>query len=158
MAFHHNQKVLFVANELDSTVSACHWDSSTGSLVLFQTLSTLPDGWNGTSYVADIHLDSSGKYLYVSNRGHHSLACYQASEEGLLAPIGFTATGGDWPRNFAVLPAYPTHSSTGDLVLAANERSDNVVAFRIPPENGIPVPTGHEYKVPKPVCVLPAEI
>ena len=151
MAFNLNGKVMFVANELDSTVTAFHWDAKKGTLTAFQTLSTLPKDFTGKSAVADIHLEPSGHFLYISNRGHNSLAVYKVSEEGALTFIECVSTGGNWPRNFAILPP-------GNLILAANEHTGNAVTFRIDKETGKPVPTGWEYGVPQPVCVLPVEL
>ncbi len=148
MAFHPNLSTFYLANELNSTVVACEWAPDHGILTPFQTLSTLPDDWEGKSYVADIHLTPSGEYLYVSNRGHHSLACYRVTTNGSLEVLGHVSTGGEWPRNFAILP-------DGKNLLVANERSSNVVAFKIPSDQGIPVASGQVISVPKPVCVLP---
>ncbi len=148
MVFHPYRRVFYVANELNSTVVACHWDPDLGALSAFQFLSTLPEEWKGESYVADIHLTPDGANLYVSNRGHHSLTCYKIAEDGSLKLVGHVATGGEWPRNFAIFP-------DGETLLAANERSDNVVEFKIDANSGLPKATGQVISVPKPVCVLP---
>ncbi len=148
MVFHPFRRVFYLANELNSSVVACHWNPDEGILSPFQVLSTLPEDWKGESYVADIHMTPDGANLYVSNRGHHSLACYKITSDGNLTPTGHVPTGGEWPRNFAILP-------DGETLLAANERSNNVVVFKIDHASGLPVPTGQVISVTKPVCVLP---
>src|SRR5205085_3530662 len=76
IAFHPKLPLVFVANELDSTVAMLHFDSERGALSARDIHSTLPIGWTGTNYPADIHIASSGRTLYVSNRGHNSLAVF----------------------------------------------------------------------------------
>jgi 6-phosphogluconolactonase len=154
LAFHPSGQVLYVANELNSTVTACTWDAEKGSIQPFQALSTLPADFQGENIVADIHLAPSGRFLYVSNRGHQSLAAYHVAADGRLTAAGHVSTGGEWPRNFAILPAAAPGEQ--DQLLVANQYTNNVVAFHIS-ENGLPVPTGQVYEVPLPVCVHVAE-
>jgi 6-phosphogluconolactonase len=155
MAFHPFRRVFYLANELNSTVVACHWNPDEGFLSSFQVLSTLPADWKGESYVADIHITPDGANLYVSNRGHHSLAIYLVVADGSLTAAGHVSTGGEWPRNFATLPAMAQHDE-GQL-LVANQYTNNVVVFNVS-ENGLPTPTGQVYDVPMPVCVHVAEL
>jgi len=141
-------RTAYIANELDSTVVACTWDSQAGSLTPIQTLSTLPSGFKGENSVADIHLLPDGTFLYVSNRGHDSLAVFAVDRHsGLLAARGHVSTDGKSPRNFAIDPS-------GRYVYAANQLSDNLVIFKLIAEDGSLVPTGQEVAVPSPVCVL----
>ncbi len=147
MEWHLNGRILYVANELNSTVSAYAWDAQAGSLRPLESLSTLPQAFSGENTVADIHLTPSGAYLYVSNRGHNSLAAYRVgSEDGALALVGIYSCGGNWPRNFAVDPA-------GKFLLAANQYSNNLAVFKIE-ANGSLTTTGEGSEVPSPVCVV----
>lgn len=146
MAFDRSGRFLYVANELDSTVAACAWDAETGVIQPLETISTLPEEFSGENTVADIHLTPSGEYLYVSNRGHDSLAGYRVdAQSGRLSLIGIFPCGGSWPRNFAIHPA-------GRYLLVANQYSNNLVVFQIE-ANGVLTPNGVECEVPAPVCV-----
>src|SRR5206468_2015173 len=80
LAFHPTLPLVFVANELDSTVARLRFDSERGALSLLDARSTLPAGWTGTNYPADIHVASTGRTLYVSNRGHNSIAVFSVAE------------------------------------------------------------------------------
>ena len=60
---------LYVINELNSTITVVNILSGTEFEEL-QTISTLPEGFEGESYCADIHFDVSGEYLLGPNRGH----------------------------------------------------------------------------------------
>ena len=109
--------------------------------------STVPAGWTGTNYPADIHITPSGRTLYVSNRGHNSLAVFSVAEStGALALDQVISTEGDWPRNFSLDP-------TGRWLLVANQRSDSVVVFGRDPESGRLTPTRQRIALPSPVCL-----
>ena len=147
MAFHLSGGYLYVANELDSTVTVYTWDSEKGVLYPIQTLPTLPESTSLSNIVADIHLTPSGKYLYVSNRGHDSLAGFAVNgKRGFLTPFGHFPTQGKWPRNFAIDPL-------GAFLLVANQNTDTVVTFWIEQKTGQITPTGQVTPVPSPVCV-----
>ncbi len=147
LAFHPRLPLVFVANELDSTVSALRLDSVSGALSTLQTHSALPAGWTGTSYVADIHVAPSGRTLYVSNRGHNSIAVFSVADAtGALTLLQTVPTGGDWPRNFSLDP-------TGRWLLVANQRSGSVVVLARDQESGRLAPTGQELAVARPACL-----
>jgi len=144
---HPNQRFAYVINELDSTITAFSFDSETGRLKPMQTISTLPEGYEGTNYPADIHVSPSGRFLYGSNRGHNSIVIYNIDEEtGRLSMIGHESTRGGIPRNFAIDP-------NGKFLFVANKESDNIVAFRLDEDTGLLEPIGEEVKVPTPVCI-----
>jgi 6-phosphogluconolactonase len=146
-AFHPGGRFAYGINELNSTVTAFAYDAQRGTLGTVQTISTLPEGFSGTNYPAEVQVHPSGKYVYGSNRGHDSLAIFAVdAETGKLAPVGHQSTQGRNPRNFGIDP-------TGSYLLAANQDSDNVVVFRIDSRTGRLRPTGHEASISKPVCV-----
>ncbi len=118
LAFHPGGRHLYAANELDSTVSVYDYDAANGTLSERQTLDTLPPG-APHNQVADIHITPSGDRLYVSNRGHNSIAVFDVGPDGRLAPVAIVPCGGDWPRNFALAPG-------GRFILVANQYSDDV--------------------------------
>ena len=149
IAFHPTLPLVFVANELDSTVATLRFDAERGALSPLDTRSTVPAGWTGTNYPADIHLAASGRTLYLSNRGHNSIAVFSVAEStggGALALEQLVSTDGDWPRNFTLDP-------TGRWLLVANQRSDSVVVFGRDPENGRLTPTRQRIALPSPVCL-----
>ena len=147
LAFHPTLPLVFVANELDSTVASLRFDAERGALSLLDARSTLPAGWTGTNYPADIHVAASGRTLYVSNRGHNSIAVFSVAEStGALALEQTVSTDGDWPRNFALDPS-------GRWLLVANQRSDSVVVFGRDPEDGRLTPTRQRIAIPSPVCL-----
>ncbi len=147
IAFHPTLPLVFVANELDSTVATLRFDAERGALSLQGTSSTVPTGWTGTNYPADIHVAATGRTLYVSNRGHNSIAVFSVAEStGALALDQVISTAGDWPRNFSLDP-------TGRWLLVANQRSDSIVVFGRDPATGRLTPTPQRIAIPSPVCL-----
>ena len=147
LAFHPSGKFAFVNNELSSTVTVFRYDSTNGSLVETHTLSTLPTGFTGENSTAETAVHPTGNAVYVSNRGHDSIAVFSFdSNSGMLTAKGHTATGGKTPRNFAIEP-------TGAFLLAANQTTNTIVVFRIDPTSGGLTDTGVKIEVGSPVCI-----
>jgi len=147
IAFHPRGRFAYVNNEMASTVTVFAHDTETGNLSELHTISTLPGEHKGNS-TAQVALTPNGRWLYVSNRGHNSLAMYAVDQEtGRLSSLGNQTTGGKTPRDFAIDPS-------GTFLLAANQDSDNVVVFRIDAATGKLFMVGSPVAVPRPVCVV----
>ena len=94
LAFHPNGKFAYVNGEMDSTVTTFAYDANAGTLKALQTLSTLPAGFKGTNSTAEIQTDRAGKFLFVSNRGHDSIAIFSIDKTaGTLTPAGHVPDG-----------------------------------------------------------------
>jgi 6-phosphogluconolactonase len=147
IAFHPTLPLVYVTNELDSTVATLRFDAERGVLSPLDARSTLPARWTGTNYPADIHLAPSGRTLYVSNRGHNSIAVFSVAEStGTLALDQVVSTDGDWPRNFSLDP-------TGRWLLVANQKSSSVVVFGRDQKSGRLTPTRQRIAIPSPACL-----
>ncbi len=148
LAFHPNGRFAYVVGELNSTVTLIHFDDQRGLLQVQQTLSTLPVDYPGHNQSAEIQLAPSGKFIYVSNRGHDSLAIYAVDQAtGRLSLTGHEPTRGKVPRHFAIDPS-------GGLLLVANQDSDSIAVFKIDVNSGELEATGHLIETPSPVCLL----
>ena len=74
-AMHPTNKWGYSLGELASTVTQMSW--SDGSLErIADPVSTLPEGFKERNSTAEIAIHPSGKTLYASNRGHHSIAVF----------------------------------------------------------------------------------
>jgi 6-phosphogluconolactonase len=146
-AFHPSGRFAYVINEMHSTVTALGYDADRGALETIGTVSTLPEGFSGSSTTAEVQVHPSGKFLYGSNRGHDSIAVFAIDPDtGKLTAAGHASTQGKAPRNFGIDPA-------GRWLLAANQDSDSIVVFRIDGETGKLLSMGPGIRVPMPVCV-----
>jgi 6-phosphogluconolactonase len=149
LAFDPAGKHAYVINELLSTVTAFSYDAEKGALTPLQTVSTLPAGFAGTSWTAEVAVSGDGRLVYGSNRGDDSLAVFTVDlSSGRLTAKGHAPVGGKYPRHFAIDP-------TGRFVLAAHQNSGTISVLRLDPATGMPGPPGATVKVDKPVCLLP---
>jgi 6-phosphogluconolactonase len=146
-AFHPSGKFAYVINELDMTVTAMSYDAERGILTPVQTVGTVPEGAKPNYSTAEVVVHPSGKFLYGSNRGHHSIAIFTIDPAtGKLTAAGHQGKDIKTPRNFAIDP-------TGTYLLVANQDGDSLVVFRINQQTGALDPTGVRVEVPRPVCV-----
>jgi 6-phosphogluconolactonase len=149
-AFHPTGKYLYAINELLSTVTAFTYDAEEGALTPLQTVTTLPAGFSGTSWTAEVEVSPDGRFVYGSNRGDDSLAVFRVdAATGRLSVAGHAPVGGKYPRHFTIDP-------TGRFILAAHQNSGTIAVLRLDPATGLPSLVGAPVKVDKPVCVLPA--
>ena len=147
LAFHPSGHFAYTNLEMGNKVSAFSYDAQRGILAEIQTVETLPKGFAGENTTAEIVISPDGRFLYVSNRGHDSIAIFSIdSETGKLTALGHESVRGKIPRNFCIDP-------TGTYLLAANQKTSNVAVFRIDRETGLLAFTGSEIEVPNPICV-----
>lgn len=144
--FHPSLPILYVNNELDSTVTVFGWSNTNGTLTEAQVIGTLPQGHRGKNTTAEIAVAPDGRFLYVSNRGHDSIARFAIAGDGRLNFIDTTPTGGKRPRFFTLDP-------TGASLFVANQESDNIVAFRVDRASGEMTPTGQTISVGSPSAI-----
>jgi 6-phosphogluconolactonase len=145
--FHPSGKFAYANLEITSQVTAFEYDAARGALSEIQTLPTLPGDFEGGNSTAEIRVTPDGRFVYVSNRGHNSIAMFAVdAQTGKLTALGHEPTRGDIPRNFNLDP-------TGTYLIAAHQKSDNATVFRIDRETGRLSFTGSEITVPKAVCV-----
>ncbi len=115
---------------------------------MLATAPTLPPDFKGTNTVSEIQVDPGGRFLYVSNRGHDSLAVFAIDQvKGTLTPVERIPTTGKVPRYF-------TFDPTGRFVLVANQESNNVLLCRFDEKTGHLTPTGASIEVPAAVCLV----
>jgi 6-phosphogluconolactonase len=150
--FDPSGKTLYCINELDSTVSVYRFDAASLRFEPVQTISSVPEGYQGQKWSADIHVSPDGKYLYASNRAHNSIVQFAIDgASGKLTQPQWVSSGGEIPRNFAF-------DLSGTYVLAANQDSSLIMPFKVDGATGKLTPTGQGVGVPFPVCVMPVQI
>lgn len=124
MVFAPDGRVAWVGNELDDTITTWTYDAALGQLTMPQSISTLPEGADGSdSYVGDVHVTPDGRFVYVSNRGHDTLAMFAVDPAGALTPIGHAATE-PHVRDFAIEP-------NGRFLFAAGRDSGQLAGYAI---------------------------
>ena len=139
--------LVYLAGELNSTITVLRCDPQTSALTVAQTLVTTPAGWTGENFPADVHVDATGRTVYVSNRGHNSIAVFSiAAGTGTLMLEQVVSTGGNWPRNFSLDPS-------GKWLLVANQRSGSITVLARDAASGRLTQTSQRLDVPMPACI-----
>ena len=146
LTFHPNGKYLYAINELGNSVTLFDYDPRSGALRERQTVSTLPQEFEGKSYCADLKITPNGRFLYGTNRGHDSIAAYRIGDDGRLTLAGIEPSLGKGPQNLAISPR-------GELLLCANMPGGNVAVFRIDPQTGGLTSVGPPVSMPSPSCI-----
>jgi 6-phosphogluconolactonase len=149
LAFGSDGHFAYVNGEADMTLAVLSYNAQTGAMKELQSLSTVPSDAVGSGWsTAEVVVEPSGRFVYVSNRGHDSIACFAIDRgSGSITSIGHVSTGGRTPRNFNIDP-------TGRRLYAANQESDTIVQFDLDPATGKLTPTGEVTQVGAPVCIL----
>jgi 6-phosphogluconolactonase len=127
LAFHPTKDLAFTSDESGSSVTAYQIDPK-GGLKPLQTLSTLPADFTSTNSTAEVKVHPNGKFVWISNRGHDSLAGFSIGDQGELTAIGQTPTE-KTPRSFDIAPS-------GRFAFGAGEGSGKLAFFECAPETG----------------------
>lgn len=139
MLFHpRHPRTAYLACELTSALVVL--DLNDADLRERTTLSTLPVGWQGGNILAHIGANTAGDRLYVSNRGHESIAVFALDAQGDATPIQHIASGGLSPRFFLILEAERR-------MIVVHERDHRVTMLDILPD-GTLAPTDVAVTVP----------
>lgn len=146
ITFSPNGKYAYLVTEMGGLVYG--FKCQDNELHPIQSISTLPEGYDGQISGADIHVSPDGKFLYTSMREDLNQIVYFKIDQqsGRLTLAGRHSSGGVRPRNFMIDP-------TGKYLLAANMNSDNIVVFKRDKTSGGLTPAGIEAKLSMPVCL-----
>jgi 6-phosphogluconolactonase (cycloisomerase 2 family) len=145
--FHPTGKFFYNLYEHDARVVVYDYDGSRGAMRLKQSLSTLPPHFAGSNLASGIVLSPDGRFLYVGNRLHSSIAIFAIAEDGQLRSAYETWTHADSPRSIAMDPS-------GEIIFSCNQRSDSLTSFRINPANGALGFTGRFEAVGSPAVMV----
>lgn len=147
LTFSLDGRFCFDINEKAMSVTSFEFDAKQGKLSEIQTISTLPENYEGkVGSTAELILHPSGDYLYGSNRGPDNIVCYRVdTNTGKLTLVGHASTQGKTARSFGI-------DQTGRWMVVGNQNSDSVVTFSINRKTGIMQPTGSELTLGSPVC------
>ena len=131
--FHPSLDILYFSNEQDCSVSGYRLDTASGTLSLFQTITTLPEGYTERNTCSQIQISASGKFLYAPNRGHNSIACFSVdASTGQLTANGIVASE---PRPNALCLG-----PQDKFLYSAGQDSGRMASFSVNPDSGALTP------------------
>lgn len=146
-AFHPSGRWFYSLQEEGSTVVVFDYDAARGRLTPKQTVSSLPKGFAGSNFPAEVLVSPDGRFLYASNRLHDTIAWFSIGGDGTLTWQGEEWTRGNHPRSFKWDPA-------GKFFYVGNQFADAITVFRLDRKTGAINFTGQYVPVPSPACIV----
>jgi len=129
LVLHPNGRFVYLLNELDAGVDVLALDAAQGTLSPLQTISTLPRGFEGKPWAADLHVTPDGRFLYTSERTTSTLATFAIdAETGRLTLLSHTTTEKQ-PRGFNI-------DASGRYLVAVGQLSHAMTLYAIDRESG----------------------
>ncbi len=122
---HPTDRWAYVSNEAGDSIGVFAVNRDNVTLKRIQTMSTLPHSFDGANNsTARCEMTADGKFVYVANRGHDSIAGFAIDQStGQVISLGQTPTE-KTPRSFTIEPR-------GRFLYAAGEGSGRIAAYRI---------------------------
>ncbi|MDP4624263.1 MAG: lactonase family protein [Akkermansiaceae bacterium] len=148
MTFSPDGKHAYINNELDNTLLAAVYDPEKGALTAIGTYPTLPADYKGESTTAEVEVHPNGRFVYVSNRGHDSIAVFSRdTTSGELTPLQHAPCGTNIPRHFKIDPS-------GKWLLCGGQNSNNIAILPLDPETGLLGEPKSIVETVAPICIL----
>ncbi len=131
LKFHPLLNYLYLITEYSNEIYVFLYEKGNGEpeFKFLQKLSTLPEGFHGTSYGSSLDISKDGRFLYAANRGANTIAVYDIDPEGMLNKIQDAGCGGSYPRHISL-----TKDDRGLMV--ANQKSNEVIILGVDENNG----------------------
>jgi 6-phosphogluconolactonase len=146
LALHPRKPLLYAILELSAEIAVFEHPSQPDPTLL-QRISLLTENESGHRQGAAIRIHPNGKWLYASNRGTDCLAVFTIAEDGKLTCVARIRDGLNWVRDFNLDPS-------GQWLLTASEKANELRSYRIHPQSGIPEFSGHQLTTPAPACIV----
>ena len=122
--FHPKLDIVYFDNQEGNSVTAYKLDTAAGTLTPLQSISTIPEGYTQKSKTADIQISPDGRFLYVNNRGHNSIAVFAVDPaNGRLTAIEYVPTEPE-ARSMCLDPG-------GNFLFVAGLASGRLVSYRV---------------------------
>ena len=148
--FHPSLDMVYFSDEQGSSVTAYNMDSE-GRLSPFQTISTLPEDYTGRNTCSQIQVTSDGRFLFVPNRGHNSIASFSVgARTGVLTAADRVSTEAV-PSAFSLDPQ-------GKFVFGAGSATGRLASYRIDGDTGKMTPLATYDVGQRPMWVLTAAL
>ena len=125
ITLHPTNRWAYVSNEAGDSIGVFSVDRDTATLTKIQTMTTLPAGSDGSkNATARCEMTADGRFVYVANRGHDSIAGFAIDPStGRVTSLGHAPTE-KTPRSFTIEPR-------GRFLYVAGEGSGRIAVYRI---------------------------
>ncbi|WP_436855718.1 6-phosphogluconolactonase [Staphylococcus caeli] len=146
IVFHENGKYAYVVHELSNIVSTLTYED--GKFTEIARHSTIPENFEGDTKLSAVRMSQDQNFLYISNRGHDSIAIFKVSDEGAtISLVDIVASGGEFPRDFNI-------TESDDYLVCAHQEGDYVLTvFKRDKVTGKLEEVDRSHTAPEGVCV-----
>jgi len=144
--FHPTLDLVYFSDEQGCSVTSYRLDRASGTLSAVATTRSLPEGVTVRNTCSQIYLTPSGRFLYVGNRGHNSIAGFAVDSAGRLTPAGHAPTE-SVPTAFGL-------DSRGAFLYAAGTATGRLASYRVDGANGALTPLDTYAVGRRPAAVL----
>lgn len=146
LVFHHQEKIAYLLCELNASIEVLVYNGL-GHFEKLQTISTLPSNYHKFNATAAIRISNDEKNLYISNRGHNSIAAYSIRKDGQLDLLEIVPSHGDIPRDFIL-------TKDQNFLIIPHQESDNTTVYKRNFQTGKLNLLSKNFYVPESVCVF----
>lgn len=147
LTFSPDGKTMYIVGELSSQVNVAHLNENTWEFEDVATYKTIPDNFTEHNGAAAIRISKDGKFIYVSNRGHDSIAVFKVLDNGELELTQRVSVFGSFPRDF-------NWDKSENYLVVANQNTNNATLYRRNSETGSLTPLQKDIPVPEATRVL----
>lgn len=124
----HNEENLYVITEYSNKIIII--SNHNDKMTLIDSVSTLPEDFNGKSNCSTLCMSQDGKFIYAGNRGADTIAVFNVFIDGKINKIGDCSCFGNNPRHISLVD--------NDSYLAiANQDSNQVVLSKLDKKIGL---------------------
>ncbi|MEG0366291.1 MAG: lactonase family protein [Coprobacillus sp.] len=143
MIFSNDGRFAYLVNEIANNIMVFKYCE--GHFNLIQAIHCIPRHFNGFSSASAIRLTSSGEHLFVSNRGHDSIAMYRVNKESGKISLLYMVHTGKGPRDFNIID---------DKYLIIGCQEDNKIQIMTFDEETETLKlSDSSLEIPAPVCI-----
>ncbi len=147
LTFSPDGKTMYIVGELSSQVNVARLNENTWEFEDIATYKTIPDDFTDHNGAAAIRISKDGKFIYISNRGHDSIAVFKVLDDGKLELAQRISVFGSFPRDF-------NWDKAEKYLVVANQNTNNATLYRRNSETGNLTPIQKDISVPEATRVL----
>jgi len=147
MLFSSDGRYAYLTHEYSNEVIKYSYDPEEGKFTQMQSLSTIPEEYEGSNSTITLRLTSDDRHLFVTNSGDNSIAMYNIDvEEQSMKTACILPVSGEYPRDVAVFPG-------NKIIASANQEGNTITTFKVDYEKGCFLMKNKPVSIPSPTCI-----
>lgn len=148
MIFSKDGKHAYLTHENKNDVTQYSYERKHAVFNKLQTISTLPEKYEGYNTAVTLKLSEDGSHLFVTNSGNNSVAIYNINAQTKeMTRLCVLPVSGDYPRDLLILPGR-------ESLAFVNQESDSITFFDVNYPGKYIVMNGAPVKVLSPTSAV----